>query len=534
MPTPHHETADIVIVGAGSAGAVLAARLSERADVNVVLLEAGSRARSFIGDIPGFTMKLMGNPAVDWNYLAEPDPTLNGRALVWHAGKMLGGGSSINGLVYIRGLQRDFDEWRADGCTGWGWSDVEPWFRKAEHFEGGGAPSMGTDGPLGISRIRSVHPLSQSFVDACAQVGIPEHPDYNRGDGEGAFLNYTNQRNGQRESTAKAYLGAARGRPNLRIVTGALVDRILFDGTRATGIRYRRGGQVHEIKVAREVILSAGALHSPLILQRSGIGAAEELGALGIDVVADRPEVGRNLQEHSGPMVAKFVSMPTYNSEMDPINGLRHLFNYLTARTGPLASAAVQAMAWARSDPALAEPDLHLNWFPFGVDYGASPPTMHKNPCVSLGACVSRPWSRGSVNVRSADAAAPPRIDYRLLDDERDLAAMVRSIDLMERIFAAPALAKYVTKDETPAQPLTSDADKQAFIRQRLGIGLHPAGTCRLGADDGSVLDLDLNVRGVSGVRVADASVMPRLVSANTNAAAIMIGEKAADIIARG
>jgi len=525
---------DIVIVGGGSAGCVLARRLGAAdPSCRVVLLEAGETAPGFVTDIPGMTVRLMGQPATDWCYPAEPDPSLGGRVLYWSGGRMLGGSSSINGLVYIRGLRRDYDDWAAAGAQGWAWADVEPWFRKAERFEDGGLESLGTSGPYTVSRIRSLHSLTEPYVAACRELGMPTLDDYNRGDREGAFVNLTSQQGGRRSSTANRYLPPAARGANLRVLAGARAERVLLEGGRAVGVRCRTGERTFDVTAQAQVIVSAGALQSPAVLMRSGIGPAAHLQSLGIEAKVDAPQVGRNLQDHCGLTISKFVNVPTYNSEASGLAAVKHIVNYLLFRKGAMASAAVQGMGWTRSDPSLSEPDIHLNWLPFGVDYTVSPPALHKRPCVSLGVCVSRPHSRGELRLRSASADDKPVIDHRLIGDERDLATIRRSIRLMEKIFTMPALRDSVVGPCNPARPLESDASLDEFIRANTGIGYHAVGTCRMGSDAESVLDPKLRVRGLQNLRVIDASVMPRLVSANTNAASIMIGEKGADLVRR-
>jgi choline dehydrogenase len=526
--------ADVVIVGGGSAGCVVARRLADfDPDLQIVVLEAGAGHSSFFAEIPGMTVRLMGNPRTDWLYAAEADPSAGGRVLYWSGGRMLGGSSAINGLVYIRGLQRDYDAWAAAGCTGWSWLDVEPYFRKAEHYEDDGHASLGREGPYAVSRIRSVHPLTQRFVDACAELGLPELDDYNRGEREGAFINLTSQSRGRRSSTGNRYLASGARSANLRIIGGTVAERVLLDGRRAVGVLARAEGKSFQLNARRQVILSSGTVQSPAILMRSGIGPAAQLQSFGIPVVHDAAQVGRNLQDHCGLTISKFVNVPTYNSESTGFHAARHLLNYLVFRRGPLASAAVQAMGWVRSDATLAEPDIHLNWLPYGIDYTVTPPAMHKRPAVSLGICVSRPHSRGEIRLRSAAADDKPIIDHRLAGDQRDVAIIKRGIKLMERIFTARALQGAVVGACNPGKPLETDAALEDFVRRNVGIGYHGAGSCRMGSDAGSVVDPALRVRGIDALRVIDASVMPQLVSGNTNAASIMIGEKGADLVLR-
>jgi choline dehydrogenase len=363
-------------------------------------------------------------------------------------------------------------------------------------------------------------------------MGLPEVPDYCAGDFEGVFLNLATQNRGKRCSTAHGHLKQAEGRPNLTVLTQAEAEHVLFDDNRrAIGVRVRHNGVARDLQASREVILCAGALQSPPILMRSGIGPAEMLRQHGIAVRVDNPNVGRNLQEHGGAVISYFVDVPTYNSEAGPIRGPLALLNYLVSKRGPLSSAAVQVMGAVRSDPDLAEPDFHLNLMPLAIDFTQSPPRLHKRPGISMGPTVSRPHSRGEIRLRSADPAEKPVIDFRLFGDERDMAVAVRASKLIDRIFEQPAIRKHIVGRNMPAAEPRTDQEWEEYIRTYAGIGYHPVGTCRMGSDPESVVDNELRVRGVSGLRVIDASIMPTLVTANTNAAVIMIGEKGSDLV---
>lgn len=511
--------ADYVIIGAGSAGCVVASRLSENSATKVILLEAGTRQPGFLNDIPAMTMRMVGQPKTDWLHRGEPDPSANGRRLVWHAGKMIGGSSAINGTVYIRGLKRDYDDWAKAGCQGWAWDDVTPFFRRAENFESDKQGSLGTTGPLAVSLPQDPHVLSDAFVAACAEIGLPELADHNLGTSEGAFMGLSSQRHGQRCSAARGYLEPAKNRKNLLILKGSHAERIEFEGRKATSVRLASG---QSVRASREIIVSAGALQSPTLLLRSGIGPAESLRELGIEVVCDSPDVGSNLQDHIGAGGRRNVNVATYNSEAGFIGGIKHLYKYMTARKGALASPVIQAMGWARSRDDMDEPDLQLNFMPFGLDYSSEVPKLNPEPCASVGVTLARPNARGKIRLTHPTAA--PEISFSMLDDDEDVQALIGGLRLVDRIFAASSLAKYVSGGIA----YTDMPDEMLVEILRLGsqLGMHTVGTCRMGGDDRSVTDTALRVRGVDGLRVIDASIMPRLPSANTNAASIMIGEK--------
>lgn len=524
--------ADYVIIGAGSAGCVLANRLSADGKTRVVLLEAGPESDRFFVNMPAGAQQVMADAGLNWMHRAERDPSANDREIIWNAGKMLGGGSAINGMVYIRGARADYDNWSAMGCTGWSWSEVLPYFLRAETYHGAPTQSHGRGGPLAVSPLRVKHPLADAYVRAALATGLRPIDDYSSGDIDGAFLIDVTMGDGQRCSTARGHLAEARGRPNLEVLTGALVDRILLDGRRATGVRYRRNGAVEEVRANAEVILSAGTLQSPPVLMRSGIGEAAQLRSHGIDVVLDQPEVGRNLTEHASIPYSRFVDVPTYNAAISPFRLPFHMLNYLLFRRGVLTTGPVQAMAFMRTRPDLAQPDIRTQWGPFCFD----PKTgkLHKRSGITVFTSITHPRSRGQIRLSSADPADQPVIDHRLMGDPDDVAALVIALKTVDNIFKTAPLARHVAGHNLPDFQPTTDAEWESVLRQYIGLGYHPISTCRMGGDEASVVDPQLRVRGIDRLRVVDASIMPLMPSANTNAPTIMIGEKGAEMILAG
>jgi choline dehydrogenase len=478
---------------------------------------------------------MIADPKFDWNYTQEPDPSINGRSWIWSAGRMLGGSSSINGQVYIRGTRNDFDQWEALGATGWGFADVFPYFLRSEHWDGAPSQTHGSTGPLSVAPIRDPHPLCQLFLEACRQTGLPTLSEYNDGSSFGAFLTQTNQRDGWRCSTELAYLRPIRKRPNLRIITHAEVQTVRIEDGRATGVIVRRNGRLERVDASGEVILSAGAIGSPAILLRSGIGPAETLRSHGIAVAHELSGVGRNLQEHSGVGMSQFVRVPTLNTQMGPFAMLGHLARFAWGRKGALSAPAVQAMALAKTRDGIAEPDVQLHFGPMAAEINATTQSpalapMAKEAAVTIYASLCKPKGRGHV---SLGPDGHPNIVHELVGDERDLATLVGGMRLVSRIFGSDAFRAIVTGPRLPATLPTTSEGWIDHIRANAVITWHPVGTCRMGSDADAVVDPSLRVRGIQGLRVVDASVMPTTTSTrgNTNAPTIMIGEKAADII---
>ena len=522
---------DYVIVGAGSAGCVLANRLSADGRHSVLLLEAGPRDNNLWIHVPLGYGKLFKEKTVNWMYQTEPEPGLNGRQVFQPRGKVLGGSSSINGLLYVRGQHEDYDRWRQHGNTGWGFDDVLPYFKKAEDQQRGADDYHGAGGPLPVSDMLHADPLSGAFINAAVEAGIPDNPDFNGATQEGAGWFQTTTRNGRRASTARSYLRPAKGRRNLHVETSALAQRILFEGRRAAGVEYRQNGALRTARARKEILISSGAYNSPQLLQLSGVGPAELLKSHGIDVVLDAPGVGNDLQDHMQVRIVMRCALPITLNDILNHPGRRIMAGarYAAFRKGPLTIAAGTSGAFFKTDPRLASPDVQIHFLPFSTDKMGE--KLHPYSAFSASVCQVRPESRGTLRIKSADPMAAPEIRINYLATETDRTVNVEGLKILRRILAAPALKPYVVEESEPGAKVVSDEDLLAFCRQRGSTVYHPTSTCRMGNDPLAVVDQRLRLRGIEGLRVVDASVMPDLVSGNTNAPVIMIAEKASDMI---
>jgi choline dehydrogenase len=521
---------DYIVVGAGSAGCVVANRLSEDGRAKVLLLEAGGRDASPHIHMPAGIIKLVDNDTYNWNYWTLPQPRMNGRKMYWPRGKTLGGSSSINAMVYIRGHRLDYEHWRQLGNAGWSYADVLPLFRKAENNERLGDEFHGQGGPLNITDHIYRNPLSRVFVEAAAECGLAQNADFNGGEQDGAGFYQITQKAGKRWSAAAAYLHPALRRPNLTVVTKALTTRVLLDKGRAVGVEYRHGGKLEKAHAAAEVVLSGGAINSPQLLLLSGIGPADELGRVGIAPVHDLPGVGKNLQDHLDiNVIHESVQPITYDGLTRPLKQLKLGLQYLLLKDGPATSNVAEAGAFARTDAKAASPDIQFHFIPaYVIDHGRIKPEGHG---ITLHVCCLRPESRGELRLASADPAAPPAIDPNYLAGEADLKVLVAGIRRGREIMAAKAFRPYLGAERFPGPDRQSDAEIADFIRAAAETEYHPVGTCKMGADPLAVVDAELRVHGIAGLRVVDASIMPTLVSGNTNAPSIMIGEKGAAMI---
>ena len=529
---------DYIVVGAGSAGCVLANRLTASGRFTVLLLEAGGSDRRFWLKAPiGYGMSFY-NPEVNWMYRTEPDPGLAGRQGYWPRGKVLGGSSSINAMVFVRGQPGDFDGWAALGNPGWGWSDVLPYFRKMEDSEHGPNGVRGTGGPLHVSDVSNdVHPLCEVYLRAGEEAGLVRNPDINGESNEGVAINQITTRKGLRESASTAYLRPALRRANLSVETGAHVQRVLFDGLRATGVAYVRHGQAKSCRARREVILAAGAINSPQLLQLSGVGPGAALHSLGIPVVADSPAVGQHLQDHLCIDYVYRARVPTLNNELGPWPAkLWAGLKYVTTRRGPLALSINQGGGFFRSRPGLAQPNMQLYFSP--LSYLRAVPGKRELTApdafagFSICAQPCRPSSRGYLELRSTDVAQAPRIVANSLATQHDRDEMLEAALFVRKMAATPAFNAVIDREISPGITVQSPEQMMEDICQRASTVFHPVSTCRMGPDPQlAVVDHELRVYGLQGLRVIDASVFPTLTSGNTNAPTIMLAEKGADLV---
>ena len=527
-------TFDYIVTGAGSAGCAVAARLSEDGRYRVLLLEAGGKDSGFWIHVPIGYSRLFANPRVNWMFESEPEAELEGRTMYQPRGKVLGGTSSINGMVYMRGNPADYDLWRQRGCAGWDWDSVLPYFRKAEDQERGGDAFHGSGGPLRVTDQAIDWELGGHFIAAAIEAGLPANNDFNDGEQEGAgpFQNTTNRRH--RWSTATAYLKPARRRANLLVRTNSHATRILVDNGRAKGVEFLCDGVPNVARAQGEIIVCGGVYGSPQLLQLSGLGPAEMLREFGIPVVRDMPGVGADLQDHFYVRLAFRCTKPITLNDIanSPVKKLIAGLQYVLFHTGPLTSNGICAGGFARSDPRLERPDIQLNFsvwsFAERTNRGVVP---HPFPGFTISAVHLRPDARGTVMLKSPDPLAAPSIRFNFLRTQYDLQALTAGMRLARNITQQAALASYVAEELIPGAQVNSDAEFEAAIRRNGVSNLHPVGTCRMGADPQAVCDPRLRVNGIAGLRVVDASVMPSVPAGNTNAPTIMIGEKASDMI---
>ena len=522
---------DYIIVGAGSAGCVLAERLTANGRHKVTVLEAGGSERRFFVELPLGYGKLFYDPKVNWMYKTEPDPGLAGQQDFWPRGKILGGSSSINAMVWIRGHKADYEEWKAAGNPGWGWEEVLPAYRAIEDNEAGADAYRGKGGPLFISaNLKGLHPLVQDYIAACEQAGLPHTADFNGARQEGAGVYQMTIKGARRNSTARAFLRPAMKRPNCRVETRAFVTRILVEDGRAVGVEYRQGGTLKQLRARAEVILSGGAINSPQLLQVSGIGPGALLSSLGIPVVRDNPNVGDHLSDHQGLNYTWSMKVPTYNDELRPLWGKALAgIKYLLGGYGPLAKSINHGGGFFRTDPGQPRPNMQLYMQAFStlIPRVGERPLLTPDPWsgLSLGLSNCRPTSRGHIRIRSADAGEHPVIVGNAYSTENDVTEMLAAVKMLRKIAAQPAFARLVEKELRPGPEVVTDDALIADFRARSGTVYHPSCTCRMGPDPASsVIDARLRVHGMAGLRVIDASSFPNLIAGNTNAPSILMG----------
>jgi choline dehydrogenase len=526
------EEFDFVVAGAGSAGCVLATRLTENAATSLCLIEAGGRDRNPWIHIPLGFGRLVPKASVNWGYETEPEPHLDGRRLHWPRGKVLGGSGSINGLVFLRGAPSDYDGWEALGAKGWGYKDVLPYFKRMEHNVRGANAYRGQGGPMVISDIKNPSATAKAFVEACSRLQHPRNPDFNGERIDGVGMVQLNVRKGWRWSTAAGYLKPNLGRKNLKLMTRALVRRVLFEGRRAVGVELEQGNITKRIRARREVILSGGAINSPLLLMNSGVGPAAELKEVGIETHHDLPGVGKNLQDHVQGRFTFLTRAPGTLNEIltSTRQQARMALEWLLSGSGQLAVGATEGTLFAKSDPSEPVPDLQFQCTNFSTEHLTL--GLDRWPGFGFNFCVCRPKSRGEIRLADASGRSKPRIFANYFSDEDDMRRSVAAFRIGRRIIATEPYRSLIFCEVRPGAHVVEESEIRAFIRQVAGTVFHPCGTCRMGQDDKAVVDCELRVRGIDGLRVADASVMPVIPSPNIQPATIMIAEKGSDLIA--
>ena len=530
------QTYDYIVVGAGSAGAVVANRLSADARNRVLLLEAGPAAHIW-SRVPIGYAKLITNPAVNWLYASEPEAQTNGRKLPVPRGRLLGGSSAINGMAFVRGQAQDFDTWAQMGNRGWSYEEVLPFFKRMETYEGGGDEFRGRDGPLRVTNPEPRDPLYAALIKAAAEVGIVHNPDYNGAGQDGIAMSQATIASGRRMSTARCYLDPIRKRQNLHVETGALTEALVLEGARCTGVRYSLAGAagdtVREARAAREVVVSAGSINSPQLLELSGIGQSERLRSLGIDVRHALPGVGENLRDHYAPRTRWAIAAKgvTFNDRTRGLGAVGQALRYAFLHRGMLGMVAAPIRAFVRSREGLDAPDVLLGWVPMLTEPGPKGPKLSRQSGVTCYAHPMRPESKGHVHIASSDPRRAPAITFNFLSSPVDAEITARAVRIARAVMTAPAMAALRVAEIAPGEQRRTDDEILDWVKRTAETTYHPVGTCKMGSDAMAVVDARLRVHGIDGLRIADASIMPALTSGNTNAPSIMIGEKAADMV---